>query len=118
MDPWFDAQTAGIAGGIAGTLVGVVYGGIVGGVGGVLASMGKGRSFVLWMYRSGIGFGAASLLVGLFALVRGQPYHVWYGFVLIGAVLCAVLGFLLPVIKQQYRMHEQRKLDADAIREG
>lgn len=118
MEPWFDGQTAGLIGGLLGTFIGVVFGGIGGGIGGPLAALGKGRKFVLGLFMVGIVFGAFLLGGGVVALAVGQPFHVWMSIGMPGLISIVVLGGVRPAIKRQYDLAEQRKLDADAIRES
>ena len=46
------------------------------------------------------------------ALIDGQPYGVWYGLGLPGALGLIVLGGLMPGVRRQYRQAEQRRLTA------
>lgn len=114
-NPWFDARSSAMIGGIGGS-VGGVLGALVGTSAGVLAPQGKGRRFVLGTMMVGAGLGVASLLTGIVAVILGQPYHVWYPMVLLGAVLGGVMGGLIPVVRRRYMEAEQRRLDADALR--
>lgn len=116
MSPWFDEQTAGIVGGLLGTVLGTVFGGIGGGVGGPLAAMGKARSLVLGFYVAGVVVGACLAATGVVALAMGQPWWVWFAFLLPGVLSVAIMGGLLPVMRARYDQAEQRKLDAAAIR--
>lgn len=113
--PWFSERTAGMIGGFSGAGIGLL-GGIIGAAAGTLVPKGKGRSAVLGMMIAGIVFGLTSLVVGIVALVLGQPYSVWYLFVMLGIIPTAVMGGLLPVVRKRYAEAEQRRLDADDLR--
>jgi hypothetical protein len=55
---------------------------------------------------------AVLLVLGLTALLSGQPYGVWYGLLLPGAIGLVVLGSLAPVAMNAYRQAENRKMQA------
>lgn len=112
MTPWFDEQSAGLIGGILGSGIGVFFGAIGGGVGGSLAALGKAKPFVLGIFYFGIILGLGMLGTGVYALIDGQPNHVWLIFAALGAGLAALMGGLLPVMNMRYRQADQRKLDA------
>lgn len=116
MQPWFDGQTAGMIGAIMGAGLGGGLGGIGGGVGGPLAAMGKAKALVVGTFYAAIIIAVLIAGVGIYALIDGQPWHVWFVFLLPGVLTGAIMGGLLPVIKSRYAQAEQRKLDADAIR--
>ena len=57
-------------------------------------------------------------MVGLFALLgMNQPYHVWYPFLMFGAVGMFVIGFCGITWKRAYRQLDQRQLDSKLLRE-
>ena len=116
MQQWFDANTAGIVGAVMGTVLGGGFGGFGGGVGGTLAAMGKAKTFVIGVFYTAISISLIILFVGLYALLNGQPWHVWFVFILPGTLMSLLMGLLLPVIQKRYCQAEQRKLDAEAIR--
>ena len=116
MDPWWTEQGAGIAGAIIGGVGGSVIGGIGGGVGGPLAAAGKARAFVVGFFWAAIACGIALVAAGIAALSMGQPMHVWMVLLAPGALFAGLMGGLLPVIKQRYRQHEQRRLAAEEFR--
>ena len=99
-----------------GVIYGGGFGGIGGGVGGPLASMGKARGLVVGMFAAGFLFGLGLAATGLVALVIGQPWYVWFVFLLPGITGTLLFGMLTQVIRVQYDKAEQRKLDAAAIR--
>ena len=118
-EPWFSdpnmfgALFGSIAGGIGGTLVG-----LLGAAAGVLAPRGKGRLWILGGMTVFAGVGMVLLATGLVALFSGQPYGIWYPFTLCGAIFAAVCGSLIPALRRVYERAEERRLDAQAIRQG
>ncbi len=113
--PWFDVQTATRIGAYGGGLLGSLAG-IVGACAGVFAPRGKGRPLIMGAMYSMAGLGVISLGFGITALVLGQPYAVWYPFLLIGLIL-GVLGFVLtPITRQRYQQAEQRRIEAEVMR--
>ena len=117
MDPWISEQSAWILGPVLGGGVGgVLCGGIGGGVCGTLASLGRARGFVLGYYRFLAGLAIAFVALGLTGLAMEQPYHVWYPFVLTGFVMAFCIAFVYPALRKQYRLAEQRRMDAQAVR--
>jgi hypothetical protein len=115
-EPWFDPNTFGawfgsIAGGGLGTL-----GGLLGAAAGTLAPRGKAKGFIMGTWYVLLAIGAVLLLVGVYAIVAGQLRAIWYGPLLCGVIISAVMGSLLPVIRLRYRQAEQRRIDADGIR--
>ena len=108
---WFNGSTAGWIGGLAGSAVGI-YGALFGCLAGFLVPRGKGRSLLIAMVALGFAVGIASLLVGIFAVFSGQPYHVWYGFTLIGGLLVFILPVAFSTIGKQYDQFEQRRMQA------
>ena len=106
---WFDEPTAGLIGGIAGGAMGLC-GGIAGTIGGIFAPKGKFKKFMLSFVTVLAVFSAISLCVGLYALlIAGQPYHVWYPFVLIGGqgVILGTVGLFF--VKNRYKQAESKK---------
>lgn len=115
-EPWFDANTFGTMYGIIGGGVGGTLCGVLGAIGGILAPRGKGRRFVLGSMVFFVVAGAVQLIIGLIALASGQPYGIWYPMVLCGVILVAVMGPLIPVVRNRYAQVDQRRIDAEAIR--
>ena len=60
--------------------------------------------------------GVVLLAAGLVGLLVGQPYVVYYPFLLLGLIMSAVFGGLYPVMRTRYRQAETRKLEAEALR--
>ena len=117
-EPWFDPNTFGawfgaIVGGGGGTLIGCL-----GGLVGYLAPRGKGRRFVLATMVSIVVVGLVMLGVGLFALLSGQPYGIWYPLVLCGGLFAIIDGSLIPMVRRRYSEAEHRRMEAEAIRQS
>lgn len=111
-DPvWFGALYGAIVGGGGGTLLGCL-----GALAGFLAPQGKGRTFILGGFWFFVLLGVASLAFGLYALIAGQPYAIWYAPLLCGFVMSLVSGCLIPVLQVRYAQAEQRRLESEAIR--
>jgi len=104
---WWSDRAAGLVGGITGSVIGCL-----GGLIGLLAGSGKGRALVVTLLKAMVGFGVAGLLAGVVALLRSQPYAVFYPLLLEGA-LCGILPlFLLPVVRRRYEQSELRRMRA------
>jgi len=56
--------------------------------------------------------GRCGLTAGMLALIRGQPWGIWFGFLLPGAVGTLVVGANSLVILKRYREVEERRLSA------
>ena len=107
---WWSPRTAGLVGGIAGSLIGCM-----GAVIGLLAQKGRGRSLALTFVKGMMAVGAVSLAFGVVAVLRSQPYEVFYPLLLMGA-LCSFLPLLLlPVIRRRYEDLELRKMTAQDV---
>ena len=115
MIEWWNAHDGNLYGAIGGSALGVL-GGCLGAAMGVLAPRGKGRGPIIGGMAAVLLVGAAALGVGLFALVRGQPYHVWYPLMLCGSLAVLVLGPLVPVVRSRYRQAEARRMEAEGLR--
>jgi len=87
---WWDSIAGGLIGGLAGVILG-----LWGAVTGILAAKDKGKEFVRSSFPVVLAAGLLSLAAGAVALLRKQPYEVYYPLLLSGglaAVLAAVLG--------------------------
>ena len=83
---------------------------------GLLAQAGRGRSFIQASVVFNIAFGIASLIAGFTALATGQPYHVWYPFLLIGFLLPVIMLGTRKNLMRQFVAAEERKMTAmDAV---
>ena len=108
---WFDARTGNMGGGIGGTLMGC-YGALFGILCGILVPLGKGKRLLYGMILFAFVMGVFSLVVGITAVFCGQPYHVWYPFVLLGGITIFVFPAPYLTIRQQYAQVELRKMQA------
>ncbi|HEY2883394.1 MAG TPA: hypothetical protein VGJ15_13190 [Pirellulales bacterium] len=117
-EPWFDpvhfgAMYGSIGGGICGAL-----GALIGTCGGILAPRGKGKTLVLGLMYLTVALGVAQLLFGIYALCAGQPWAIWYGPVLCGFIATVVVTPLIPMFRMRYRQAEERRIEAEALRNG
>jgi len=95
-----------------------MLGGLLGALTGWLAPQGKGRSLVLGAFTLMIAVGLIHLAVGLYAVLSGQPYAIWYPLLLIGFILSVVMGALRPVARKRYEEVEARRMEAAVLRRG
>ncbi|MAG58281.1 MAG: hypothetical protein CMJ83_18495 [Planctomycetes bacterium] len=118
-EPWFsDPDRFGaMFGGFAGAGVGVL-GGLIGTLAGVFAPRGKARGLVMGTMVFAASLGAMMLATGIVAVSTGQPYAIWYPFVLMGGVLTVVTTSLIPVVRRAYKGAEDRQLEAEGLRHG
>lgn len=107
-EPWFDPS---LYAWLPGTLLGCL-GGVWGTLAGVFAPQGKAKTLVFGLWS--VIFVASVILLGagLFALIAGQPYGVWYGLGLAGMIGTCVLGPMFFTVRQRYRQAEARRLEA------
>ena len=115
-EPWFEPNHFGawygaLVGGVGGSL-----GGVLGALTGTLAPRGIGRPWVLGTMYFFVAAGVAQLLFGAYAWIAGQPWGIWYGPILCGVIFTAVIGGLIPVVRQRYRQAEDRRLEAEGLR--
>jgi hypothetical protein len=107
-EPWYDAN---LFAWIPGTLFGV-FGGLWGTLLGVLGSQGKAKGLVVGLFWVGLAVAGALLVIGIAALVMGQPYGIWYGLGLPGLLGCILFPTLYPVMKRTYQLAEARRIQA------
>ena len=108
IEQWFDPNHYAW---IPGTAYGLVAG-IMGGLVGWLVPRGRARSFILRAWFTIWAVAVTLLIVGIVALVNGQPWGVWYGLVLPGAIGTLVVGGNSLVILKRYREVGERRLAA------
>lgn len=118
MTEWFTPQEANMFGALAGSILGGVGGGGTGALIGVCAPRGKFKRLVLGFQIGWVLCGLACLGTGIVAMIVGQPGHVIQPFVLVGGILTAVMGSLLPVTLKVYRQAEMRRLAVEELRRG
>jgi hypothetical protein len=111
IEPWFNPNAYAW---IPGTLLGVA-GGIEGALVGSFAPKGKHRTLVLGVHFVLLHVCCALLVMGLVALVTGQPYGIWYGFGLPGLLGLVIFGSLTWAIRKQYVEAELRKSMAEDL---
>lgn len=104
---WWTGAQAGLVGGSLGGLFGCM-----GGLIGYLASRGRGRGFALALMSVMIALGAASLIMGVIALMLSQPYDVYYSLFLGGGLFVLLPAVQLPMIRRRYAEMELRKMSA------
>lgn len=104
---WWTPQQAAMVGGIAGAATG-----ILGAMCGMMAAMGKARRFVMWTLKGIVLLGVSVLIVGIVALVKGQPYEVWYPLVILGAIGGVVGGITYPIVRKSFLQQELRLISA------
>ena len=112
---WFSARMSNIIfGGVFGAFWGI-YGALCGVLAGTLIPRGRGYRLVIGMLVFGLIMGVLQLVIGVTALLCGQPYHVWYPFLCGGGVLAFVFGMVFiakPEIRKHYEQAQLRKMQA------
>jgi hypothetical protein len=89
---------------------------LLGALVGTLAGIGNARRFVLALTAVVAVAGAASLLVGVVALLLQQPYAVYYPLLLGGILGMAIFGGQIPLLRRRYEQIELRKMAAMDVR--
>lgn len=102
---WFSESVGHALGAWLGAGAGL-SGGVVGGLAGWFAPRGKFKPLLLCLLVLLITAGALLMGVGLYALVAGQPFHVWYPFALIGFILTGVYVPIWFLVQHTYRTAE------------
>ncbi len=113
VQPWFEDW------GLVGTLLGVgvgLLGGTYGTVVGICAPRGKAKGLVYGLHWFSLLLGLAVLAAGVTALIRGQPYGVWYPLLFSGAIVTGLMIGFTPMIKLRYKQAEHRHLSAEEFR--
>ena len=104
---WWTPQTGGWFFGVLGTAAG-----LLGGLVGMLAQLRRARGAVVTIVYGMVAFGAMALVAGFVALVRSQPYAVYYPLLLLGGLSVIIPAACLPGINRQYRELELRRMQA------
>ena len=113
VDAWFTSQASGLIFGLSGALIGIL-GGVFGVIGIHRIPRAVGMKILIGLFV----LSGCSAAVGLFALLGvNQPYHVWYPFLMFGAVGMFVIGITWITWKRAYRQLEQRQLDSKLLRD-
>lgn len=76
---------------------------------GWLVPRGRARNFILRAWFTVWAVAVALLIAGIVALTNGQPWGVWYGLLLPGAVGTLVVGANSLVILKRYREVAERR---------
>lgn len=117
MTQWWTPQGGTYLGAFGGAGIGLL-GAIVGPMCGYLVPRNRGRVVVL----GSLGFlamlGVTLLVLAIIALVRDQPYHVWFPLTLMGFVGTTVGMPLFVAMRRRYSAMEQRKMDAELMRKS
>ncbi len=100
MTPWFDDMTMNRIGGFIGSAIGIL-GGTLGATAIIFIRKGW-RKIYFTLYTSIILVGLSLAITGLIAIFMKQPFIVWYGFLLPGAITTILLLSLLPVINKRF----------------
>lgn len=104
---WWSERQGGLVGGIVGSLVG-----LLGALVGMLAGSGRARGVAFGALRMMQVIGAIALVLGVAALVRAQPYAVFYPLLLIGVLASALPIVLTPTLRKRYEDSELRRMAA------
>jgi hypothetical protein len=115
-EPWFEPNTFGaywgaIVGGGGGSLIG-----LLGGLTGCLLPRGIGCTVFPVLFAVLAVLGLAFLVVGLIALLSGQPYGIWYSLLLTGVIFTLVCGSAVFTIHRVVVQLEQRRMQSEALR--
>ena len=110
-DPWFNpAMYSWIPGTFYGTLLGMT-----GALAGTLAPKGKAKKLVFGLIYFFLIIAIIFLILGITAYFMGQPYGIWYGFLLPGILGVVIIPVNLPVLHTRYREFENRKMDSQDL---
>ena len=115
-EPWFEPNTfsawwGAIVGGGGGSLIG-----LLGGLCGWLLPRGMGAKWFQVAFAVLALFGLAFLIVGLVALLTGQPYGIWYSFLLTGVLFTGLCGGAVFYVRHLAQQIERRRLQSEALR--
>jgi MFS family permease len=115
MNEWWTIQSTALIFGIVGAACGLL-GGLFGTVAGLLVPRGRGKPIVYGAFVSILAIALAGVVLGIAALLVGQPQHVWMWPLLTGGILLASIlpsGLMIPA---WYRQAERRRLAAAEFR--
>jgi hypothetical protein len=104
---WWSDQGGGLVGGIAGSILGCL-----GALVGWLAATGRARRVALGTLKLMILLGVIGLAAGGFALLRSQPYAVYYPLLLVGFLCVVIPAGLFRSIRKRYEDIELRRMRA------
>lgn len=104
---WWGVRFSGFFGGIGGALVGIVCA-----VVGCLCGLGRARRFAFGIIHAMFAVSGLLLAFGVVAVVVGQPFHVFFPLLLLGAIPGLVFGVNLRTIRRAYEQRELRRMAA------
>lgn len=104
---WWPDKMGGWIGGIGGPILG-----LAGGFIGFAAGTGRWRSAVAATLVGMFCIGVICLIVGVIALLLGQPYAVWYPLCLIGVLSTILPPCIWPGIRARYAQDEFRRMSS------
>ena len=114
-----DAEWAGLSGAWWGerhsVWLSVIMGvslGLIGALIGFLASRSRASGFLLKAVTGGVMAGLIILLVGMYAILNNQPYHIFYPLCLVGIVSTVVFGINYFAVKRKLQNMELHKMKA------
>jgi hypothetical protein len=106
-DAWWTDRFGNKMGGIVGSMIGI-FGAVVG----LLAGQAKARMLVMSLLWLILLFGTCSLIAGIIALFRSQPYMVFYPLLLVGGISTLTPAFCIPLLKKRYEALELRQISS------
>jgi peptidoglycan/LPS O-acetylase OafA/YrhL len=92
-----------------------VIAGLLGAAVGILNGRRRNPRLTEALLTAGVGIGVIALVLGGFALLVDQPWHVAYPLLLTGLILTIVNAALLPQMRRNHaaaELHRMRALDA------
>ena len=104
---WWSDRTAGIAGAVAGIAIG-----LLGAFVGWAIARGRSRRLVVGVCAACTVVGVALLAAAVVALLRGQPYAVWFPLLLSGGLLASIFGAAVRRARVTYAGIELRRMRA------
>lgn len=106
-EPWFEPWMGGFIGAAFG-----IFGGLYGTIIGVCAPRGLAKGLCYGLHFGGLLAGVAMILTAVAALSTGQPWPIWFAFLLPGILALVILGPLTPILKIRFREAEERRMSA------
>ena len=104
---WWGRNTQIWGGSLGGCFVG-----LMGAVLGIFGGLVKARRFVLGLMKGMIVAGAVSLVVGVIALVKSQPWGVYYPLLLWGLLSTTLFAGNFRSVRRRYEQKELRKMES------
>ncbi len=104
---WWSDRTAGWLGAMSGVFIG-----FAGALIGICSSKGRAKRLVQGIMFLTLGLGLMMVVMGIVAVIREQPYVVYYPLLLGGGIITVVFGALVKTIQKRYLDLELRKMSA------